>query len=290
MNYTELFQHLGIQAIQSGHHHCRPGWLQMDCPACGPDTGKYHLGFHKTRGYFHCWVCGALPLVPTLQALSGQSPSLILALLREAAPAGPIEPRTPHSGRLSLPKGLCALQPAHRSYLQSRGFDPDEIASLWGVKGIGIAAKLSWRLFIPVTYRHETVSWTTRAIGETNSRYISASQEEEKVNHKSLLYGADMAMHSVVVVEGPTDAWTIGPGTVAVLGLTVTQEQVERIKAYPIRAICFDSSPEAQRRGRKLADQLSLFPGETHVVQMTGKDPATAPKSEVKALRKRFLD
>jgi hypothetical protein len=289
MNYTELLQQLGIRFVSEGHHHCRPGWVQMDCPNCGHSSGKYHLGFNKGRGYFNCWVCGPKPTVETLCILSGQSASYIIGLLREALPTREAKPLRP-KGQLKVPKGVSPLGKPHRKYLRSRGFDPDEIATIWGVQGIGISARLSWRLFIPIQYRYETVSWTTRAIGDVETRYISAAPEEESVYHKHLLYGADMAGHGIVVTEGPTDAWAIGPGAVATLGLGYTLEQLELIKAYPVRAVCFDNSPDAQRRARKLTDRLSLFLGETYLVNMSGKDPATSPKREVRELRRRFLD
>ena len=289
MTYVEILQHLGIPHMESGHHHCRPGWVQMDCPDCGQDSHKYHLGLNKAQGYLNCWVCGPKPLVATLAVLSGRPGGEVVALLRQAAPIREtvvVRPR----GKFQPPDGVSDMLPAHRKYLTNRGFDPDEIAALWGVRGIGIQARLSWRLYIPIHYRHEPISWTTRAIGESRMRYISARPEQERMPLKTVLYGADMAGHAIVITEGPTDAWAIGPGGVATLGLNWTPEQLERMKQYPIRVVCFDNSREAQVRARKLTDYLSLFVGETYRVCLSGKDPASSPKHEIKELRKRFLE
>ncbi|MBW2309219.1 MAG: hypothetical protein JRG73_20040, partial [Deltaproteobacteria bacterium] len=112
---------------------------------------------------------------------------------------------------------------------------------------------------------------------------------EEAVPHKTLLYGEELAGHAIIVVEGPTDAWRIGPGAVATMGLGYSSEQVIRIKNHPVRAVCFDKSIEAQTVARKLAAALSVFPGQTFVASLDAADPGSAAQREVCELRRRFL-
>lgn len=260
----------------------------MDCPFCGQGAHKYHLGLNIAHGYFNCWQCGAHGLIPTLMRLSGETEFTIRHLLKEIEHLRIKE--EVHTGQLRFPKGIDILLPAHRRYLRGRGFNPDELVNLWDISGIGISQHLGWRIFIPIKLNHEAVSWTTRAIGETNKRYISASHDTEAINHKSLLYGEDYAAHVIVIVEGPLDVWRIGPGAVATFGLNYSSEQVKRMVTYPVRVVCFDAEPMAQKQAQKLADTLSLFPGETHVIQLeSGKDAADAAKSEIRNIRKRFL-
>ncbi len=67
--------------------------------------------------------------------------------------------------------------------------------------------------------------------------------------------------------------------------------QLRAIAEFPVRAICFDAEPEAQRRAAALAEQLALFPGQTHVVLLqTGKDAAGADPAEVAEIRQEFLE
>ena len=161
---------------------------------------------------------------------------------------------------------------------------------LWDIKATGNMGQFAWRIFIPIMLNGKQVSWTTRAIGSSLPRYKSAKPKEEIVEHKHLLYGEDCVRHSVIVVEGPLDAWAIGPGAVALMGLSYTAEQVTRIAKYPIRTVCFDREPKAQIVADKLAGELSCFPGETQSVGLvTGDDPATADVEEVRELRKKFL-
>jgi DNA primase len=135
------------------------------------------------------------------------------------------------------------------------------------------------------------VSWTTRSISYSDrvTRYVSAALDEEKIFHKELLYGEDFARHAVIVNEGILDAWRIGPGAVATFGSGYSQEQLERIAKYPTRAICFDNEPEAQKRARKLSNDLSALPGETYNVLLDKKDAADESKENIKRLRQEIL-
>lgn len=135
----------------------------------------------------------------------------------------------------------------------------------------------------------EIVSWTTRAIGKSPVRYYTARPDQEAIASSRLLYGSDLAGNTAIVVEGPADCWAIGPGAVCTSGLIVTEAQMEKIARFPIRVICFDSGRVAQSRAKKLAKQLSVFPGETHVAEMTsGDDPADAEEWELQSLRETF--
>jgi DNA primase len=106
------------------------------------------------------------------------------------------------------------------------------------------------------------------------------------MDEKTLLFGAQYAKDAVIIVEGPFDSMAIGKGAVATLGIAVTTAQVNRLADYYKRVIVFDNEPNAQRRARALADQLSIYPGETFIVNIDAKDPAEAKPSEIAALRK----
>lgn len=192
---------------------------------------------------------------------------------------------------VALPRGRGKLLRAHRDYIRSRNLNPKTIVKLWGVEGIGMAPRLSWRIFIPIHFGNQIVSWTTRSIGKGGRRYWSASEEEEAIPHKTILYGEQYVRHSIVIVEGPLDVWAIGPGTVGTCGTGWSKEQLARASKYPIRAICFDAESEAQKRAERLCRELSVFPGETfNILLETGDDPSSAKKKEVQSIRRRFLE
>ena len=291
MTIQDALRELGIDHREHGQHsNVRDGWIAIECPRCSSATG-YLLGISlEDRGRAHCWQCGKVPLVEALSELSGRSFAEVRRLLGDPDGERPRREEKPQ-GRLKLPSGLGPLLPAHRKYLRERGFaDTGALERLWGLQGIGVHHRLPWRIWIPVTLEGKTVSWTTRAIGDAKARYVSASPEEEAVHHKDLLFGEDFARHGIVVCEGPFDAMRVGPGAVAVLGISITRSQVERMSRYPLRCICFDAEPSARKRAGELADLLEPFPGETVVVTLeTGKDAAEASEREIRRLRREFL-
>lgn len=284
MTIKDLLDDLKVEYAEAGSHkHARPGWIQIRyCPFCGSDN--FHLGWNLSLSYANCWKCGGHSGLKTLEKLGAARESTKNLL-------GALDTRD-YDGRerkrISLvePKGRGPLWSSHRRYLRERGFDPEEIVKTWEVEGIGIAGRLAWRLYIPINHLGARVSWTTRAIGTQPQRYLSASAEEEAMNHKELVYGMDYCHHSIVVVEGPLDAWAVGPGAGALFGTAFTSAQVKLLSQIPYRFICFDSSHEAQSRGSELANQLSVFPGETQIIQLDAEDPGSASKKELKLLRK----
>ena len=295
MNIQEILDQYGIAYKTGGEHrHVRQGWIGVNCPWCGHGSiDGFHLGINLINNYAVCWRCGYHRMGDVLAELLRISLPEALNLLGTAERAGGSpEKAVRPPGRVKLPQGLQRLRRSHRAYLVERGFDPAEIVRLWGVQGISINARLSWRLFIPIHQRGEIVSWTTRSIGGYNTeRYISASPDEESVPHRDILYGADYARHSVVVCEGPTDVWRIGPGAVATLGLGYSRWQLLAIAEYPVRAICFDREPAATKRAKKLAGELTAFPGLTTVIELqTGDDAADADAGEVAEIRAEFLE
>lgn len=289
MNIPELLLEHNIPTAPEGHHHSRPGWIQIDCPWCSPDSQHFRLGVNIEYGYCNCWHCGHHSLVTVLATLLRISFQQIRDLTKDLK--GLKVERPAHAGQYTEPYGVMGLLGPHKIYLKRRGFSPSKIERLWSVHSIGIAPSLSWRLFIPIIHHGILTSWTTRSIGKDDkAKYISAQPEQESIPHKHLLYGEDYCRHAIVVCEGPIDAWAIGPGAVATFGLSLTNEQVVRIAKYPKRAICFDNEPNAQKVARKLVNDLSGFPGETMNIVLDSKDPGEASPTEIKRIRKEVLE
>ncbi|QDP54818.1 MAG: putative DNA primase [Prokaryotic dsDNA virus sp.] len=284
MNIRDVFNRLGVPWLDSGHHHCRPGWIQIDCPFC-ESQGKFHMGYNLSSPRFHCWVCRGHSVSWVLSKLGmpvNDAKQVAQVLSREELDLDGVELR----GKLVEPAGRGKLKEAHRSYLQRRGFKPSEIRSVWGVEGIGpFGLRLSWRLYIPIISGGRRLSWTTRSLNNTGQRYISASPQQEAVNHKHLVYGIDHCFKSIVIVEGPTDAWRVGPGAGALFGLAWSTHQLETLSKIPNRFICFDNSMEARAASRELAGQLNVFPGTTSIVELDAKDPGCASEKEIQQLR-----
>lgn len=289
MNISDVLTQLNVPWIPSGsHQHVREGWVGTDCPRCTPNAKHWRLGFSLNGRGASCWQCGKQNVFEMLCELSNAPKNRVVELLKSISVGRRIEKQKTHH-QMRYPKGVGRLLRPHIEYLKQRGFDPDEIQSVWGVKGIGFQSRLPWRLFLPVTLNHVEVSWTTRQLHNEGTRYISAKPEEEEVPLKTLLYGEDFVQHAIVVVEGPTDVWRIGKGCVCTFGTAYTQAQVNRISKYPTRVICFDAEPAAQSQAIKLCRELQALPGETYRVVLSGKDAASTSRKEIRELRARFL-
>lgn len=293
MKFEQLLRDLKIPFKQAGEdHHCRPGWLNLECPFCGKGSGKWHLGYCIAGAFLNCWKCGRHRNGDTISALTGMPLHKCLYLLRGVPKdRGGI---APVHGSLVLPRGLGRLLLCHRGYLKERGFDPKDLEQLWGIKGIGMVPTggLSWRIYIPIHFQGEVVSWTTRSISDAvELRYISAKANKEAIPHKTLLYGEDYCYkHTIIIHEGPTDVWATGPGAVATMGTGWTRSQLLRMSKYHTKVVCFDNEVNAQKRANYLCDLLEPFPGEVVNVVLRGKDAASSKRSEIDRLRSRFLD
>lgn len=289
--FAELLIDHGIPHRTEGHG-CRPGWVQFQCPFCGGgrDPNKLYAGYCIAYNYVNCWACGPHDAAKTIATLTGLSPGVCREHLTQSARIVTSENRSERINQvLTLPTGLKACGPAHKRYLRSRGFDPDRTIRLWRLRGIGLAPRLAWRLFIPVIYHGKEVSWTTRTLGDQEPRYISASPVQEITSIKRLLLGEDYVQTTVIVTEGPFDAMRIGPGAIALCGTAITPAQIKKLSRYPVRVIVLDSEPAAQMRARQLCSMLEVFPGRTINIELDGKDPASAPEREIKLLRRSFL-
>jgi DNA primase len=290
MKFTEVLDQLNIEYVTEGHRHVRPGWIGLDCPFCAKDTKKWHLGYSIEDHYTKCWRCGyhsAIDVIMEYTELSFKECKKLLDGIEVAYTPKEEKPK----GNLILPKHIDKLQRSHIRYLKRRGFNVPELIVLWNIKGIGLASKLAWRIFIPIIYRGKVVSWTTRSISKDKNtlRYVSAAPTEESIPHKDLLYGQDFARDTILINEGPTDAWRIGPGAVATLGVNYSKEQLQKMLLFKKRIVCFDTEKMAQIRADKLCDDLSAFPGETFNLQLDAKDAASASDKEIRQIRKEFL-
>lgn len=288
IDIARILTNAGIAVAHPPHKNVREGWIGADCPKCSPNQRKFRLGFELDSNRAHCWVCGSFyapAMLATLLRITIQEAHGLLGKSYSAKRSEAYQ----RAGALKIPDGVGDLWPAHQNYLRDeRRLDPDEIQRVWGVRATGPGGRLPWRLWIPVHDKlGRIVSWTTRSIGKENKiRYLAAGDKEEEVHHKHLLYGAEHARHTIVVVEGPIDAWTIGQGCVATLGVGYTPQQKYLMSQYPIRYVCFDSEDDAQRRAYELCCDLCAMPGVTqNLVLESGKDANSADPAEVQALR-----
>lgn len=290
MTLREVLDELNVPyADEHQSHHVTPGWLGLDCPSCSPNSGKFKLGVNESKLGCSCWSCGRTTLVDSLVRASGRSRPAVYNLLKTVRKDYTVR-ESIRTGTYREPPGVGPLLPVHVNYLEGRGFDVGELAELWQIKGVAMSKRLSWRIFIPVISGFKRVSWTTRATSpKAVLRYVNADPCDENRPIKDQLYGSHLAGGSVVVVEGPTDAWRIGPGAVATFGSAWTPAQLLALSRYSNRTVMFDPEPVAQASASRLCQELRAFPGVTRKVVLDSGDPGDMTPEQVAEVRRRYL-
>lgn len=273
------------------------GWGQMCCPICSDGKSGFHLGFKLARGYFACWRCGSLKTIDVISGFLGVSRQAAGKILGAygGGKALRVSLEARRRSECPTPIGLGALGPLHRAFLRNRGYNLKEIVPLWELQGTGSIAAEEWRWRICFPMKNiagEIAAWNGRHILEDAKRKYSLTKDELCAEDpKSIVYGIHKmpGRRKVIVVEGPTGVWKIGPGCGATLGINWTVEKANQLYHYKDRFILYDPEALAQAQARKLAEYLSGFPGNTELVTGFKTDPGDFTKSEVRKLRRRLL-
>src|SRR5690348_10540141 len=164
MNLEDVLKELDIDFKRHGEHeHATLGWVNVDCPHCSPGWKHYRLGINLNTFTCNCHACGRHRLWETLAEITGKETNQVSKLFRGVERQEHFEKIK--RGKLELPKGVKPLTATHRNYLSKvRKFNVDTLVQLWELQGISFHASLAWRIFIPIHFNGEIVSWTTRSI------------------------------------------------------------------------------------------------------------------------------
>ena len=279
----------------SGHHHCRAGFVQMNCPNC--QAGEWRMGFSKERGNFVCWVCGGLKFWSVLQGLLkiDDEEELRRIVAEFQIPGTMFSTRDMERKKtLELPPDTGKMLRLHRLYLEGRGFDPDRLETEWGLLGCGRMGgpKWSWRVIIPIRNKAgRMVAYQGRAIGDAvEPRYVSTANEDCLEPPETLIYGLDKAVYeTALLVEGCTGVWRIGPGCVASLGLKFIPDKINQLRKFKRVGILVDPSPaEALDHAEKAAAHLAQFGVSVELRYGFDAQPGEYRLKMVRRLRREF--
>jgi len=267
-------------------------WIQIQCPFCNDHSD--HGGFNLEKNYYNCWRCGWHKLEDVFKQILPISKPQINSILRtlqydynrRTKQVGSIR-----HGELKLPDGSGLLRKKHTEYLRNRNFDPVELVSVWGLQGTGSIGDYKFRIIAPITFRQRLVSYQGRDITDRQLlRYKACKSKDEITPHKHLLYGFDLAKKSdrVIICEGITDVWRIGPGAIATFGTSYTEEQLRLMMRFNHALILLDA--DADEKANKLAAELSgILQGEVAIWKLERGDPAQLNQEQVKQIRKEWF-
>lgn len=291
MRIIELYQDYGVSFATEGHKHCRPGWVNVECPFCTGNPGL-HLGYNLQDNYFYCWRCGWHAALPTIVELTGKTFREAVHVFKEYGGEEvslPVPSQPDKTKAYERPSNIISLTAAHSRYLESRGFNPEKLSREWNLQSTGPVSLLdhinySHRLFIPVMWNNREVSFTTRdTTGLTDLRYISCPKSREEVNHKEILYGLQENWRSTgICAEGPTDVWRLGPFAFGTFGIEFTPRQVRMMaKVFKRIFILYDNDPQAIIQADKLARELQFRRVEAIALHLsTAQDPGSMSQED----------
>ena len=126
----------------------------------------------------------------------------------------------------------------------------------------------------------------------TKSLHLKACEKKnEIIDHQTLLYGEDDTPTNFgILVEGISDVWKMGVGTMGCFGMQISKAQANRLKRFDKLYIIFDPEPQAQKLACDMARYLSLMNVEAYNVKLDGdKDPGALSKKEVREVKKELL-
>jgi hypothetical protein len=270
------------------------GFTSCVCPYCG--SNKKHLGLHSS-GYAVCFICGYHHIQEVVKILTGENWYTLQIKYKDSLSPRDIfllehADQTERAKRIIFPERLVPLTDRARKYLIGRNFDPNMIAEKYGVKSTTENGPHCHRLYIPVRFENREISWTTRDItNRAEQRYLSCPERDEVLPHKSIVYSFDdVPGDHAILVEGVTDCWRLGNGSVCCFGIKYSQSQANLLATFRKVSIIFDDEINAQIQANKLGDILSGLGVDVEIIKLgNGDDPGSMSQVDADSLVKDLL-
>lgn len=291
-----FFRDYAISWIDEGERdkHSRSGWIQVPCLFCHGSTG-YHLGYNLGGGYFNCWRCGFHTNIEVIKVYGGKSWSKAKELLKEYTTYETLAQQkiATKASKTLLPPGTLPLSQAHRRYLYGRGYDAGKVIEDWGLMATGPAGSYRHRIIAPIYFNGILVSYQGRDItNKADLRYKACRQEDEVIDHQNIVYGIDNTLpsHVGIVVEGITDAWRMGKGTVSTFGIDVTSHQRYLLmQSFRKLFLMPDNEIQAIKNYEALGMELSLAGVDVELILLDEDDPGSLAQEEADEIREELL-
>jgi len=181
------------------------------------------------------------------------------------------------------------LPTTHKAYqyILGRSMDPQLLGPEYNLSFCHSCAR--WpaaanKLIIPIYMGGNMVGWQARPPYDIDWKAAGQGKYYNLpgMNKRLMLYGYDQAksVRFCTVVEGVTDVWALGPGTVSLLGKSISPDQANMLAAH-WDAVVLALDPDAGDRIEKIRKILSEGSLKDKVISVTlpdGVDPATVNK------------
>jgi len=257
------------------------------CPFCQDET--YHLGVFRDHKNWKCFRChkngsfsdllrvlfpddwySRLNELGTPTFHEGTAKDQIQALIRGA---GRDIEEEEHS--VVLPVAISVNEIVRRrhslldAFLTKRQISVDTCRSY--AASVALLGRYMNRLVIPVWKGNKLVGFQARDMtGKAEIKYDSPPESQ----HKQVLYPEPSLSYSsrIILVEGPLDAWRMGPGSVCSFGTSLTEAQKRMLYASCPSEVIFAWDEHAYWKAREAARELLSFVPIVRVAKLCGPE------------------
>lgn len=290
----QFFVDYGLRYYLPGTKNVPKDNIGCRCPFCNDRSN--HMHFWMKGASVSCWRCGKKRLIPTIAALlripESKAFSVFKTYLKNSFEKPIFKKEEDKRNQLIWPTDCSHMNKKHFRYLNIRGFDHQKLESLWDLKGTGHIGREKNRIVIPVYQSDRVVTWQARDItGKQEPPYLACSPEGEIESIKNCLYGIDKAnTRNVIIVEGVTDVWRIGPGAVATFGVEWTNIQAFILSQKWERIfILYDPDEPGRMKGEDLYHYLIGYNDQVEILQLNEfSDPGSMNQDDADYLAKQF--
>ena len=264
------------------------GWANTACPFCGDKSN--HLGINLTSKNISCWKCATkdniFKLIMEYEDCSFGK-ALAIARTYQNYLKEHVQRETVYAEKFIVPTGVTDKPTKnHIDYLKNRDFNPNHIINTFGLLFGGPIGTYKHRIIIPYFLNKKIVTFSARSIAkEPKVKYLLYPFEKSILDPKRTIYNIDSVQNTIMIVEGPTDAWRLGAGAGATSGVQFTSYQLAMLQQKQIKNgfLIFDG--EAQEEAHKMASQLN-FMDHVEVIDIGEDDPGSMTDRDVLDLKK----
>lgn len=281
----------GIPFSSSGKN-TSSGWINIQCPFCDDNTN--HLGINLSLLIIHCWKCptkgNIRKLVQKLEGSNSMARDVMAQYMVEDYDKDlryDIKKRLSPPGAI-MPTECVDIMPENfKDLLYNRRYNPDELIRKYKLKAC-MNGDFRNRIIIPVIVDSVIVNFTGLDVtGAKSNKYKHCPNDKAIMPMKDCLYNIDTVTDTALIVEGVTDVWRVGDGTVATMGIEYTKAQLALLVERGVKKafVLYDAEDLAQLRANELATALSGVMPYVEVLELQEGDPDDMSNDQVKIIR-----
>lgn len=271
-----------------GGKNVTSGWTEVNCPFCEDDP-SYHLGI-SPQNLLHCWRCGVKGnIIKYLKVVLDKPYHEIRNIIETFTISDDNILRMEEQQKRIIPETISLPREAKREipqdakeYLMKRRFDPQEIRRKYRLSFCTYLGDYKFRIIIPVYENKKLVSFTGRDYtGKASLNYFH--DNSGSMIGKPYLYNIDSVKDKALIVEGITDTWRMGDGTIGTFGIEYSKTQVLKIArlGLELAIILFDDEEQAQAQAKKLALDISPYVEKVKIARFSSDDKKKKDPAEI---------